>query len=85
MKAILEFDLNDPYDRNDHLRAVHANDMANALFEITNIARRMIKKHENDSELDDEKFNLIVDIIEEFSEGISEELPENYGQLINNI
>ena len=35
MKAILEFDLNDPDDRMEHLRCVKATDMALVLWEIT--------------------------------------------------
>ena len=35
MKAILEFDLNDPDDRMDHLRCIKSLDMACVLFELT--------------------------------------------------
>lgn len=34
MKAILEFDLNDPDDRQSHLRCVKSTDMAIVLFDI---------------------------------------------------
>lgn len=33
-KAILEFDLNDPDDRRDFLRAVHASTLFSILFEL---------------------------------------------------
>ena len=42
-KAILEFDLNDPDDRMDHLRAVHSVDLALALWEILNNTRKSVE------------------------------------------
>jgi hypothetical protein len=35
MKALLEFDLNDPDDRMDHLRCIKSLSMACVLFELT--------------------------------------------------
>lgn len=41
MKAVLEFDLNDPDDRMAHLRAIKSLDMTIALFEIqANLKKR---------------------------------------------
>jgi hypothetical protein len=47
MKAILEFDLNDPDDRMAHLRAVKSVDMSLVLFDMTTKA---YKKLEDDGE-----------------------------------
>lgn len=35
MKAILEFDLNEPEDKMDHLRCIKSINMAGVLFELT--------------------------------------------------
>ncbi len=43
MKAILEFDLNDPDDTVAHLRAVKAIDMALVLWEMTYNTKKGIK------------------------------------------
>ena len=40
MKAVLEFDLDNPEDRMAHLRCIKSLDMAVALFEITHNAHR---------------------------------------------
>ncbi len=34
MKAVLEFDIDDPFDRLSHMAAIKALDMASALFEL---------------------------------------------------
>lgn len=41
MKAILEYNL--PDDASDHLRAVQANDAWNALYDIDNMLRNLLK------------------------------------------
>ncbi len=41
MKATLRFDLDDPYDRESHMRALKATDAYHALHTITEILRRL--------------------------------------------
>ena len=43
MKAILEFDLADSYDKMDHLRAIKALDMASALWDMDQYLRSQTK------------------------------------------
>lgn len=43
MKAILEFDLDDPSDRNSHKRAISADNAYIALHEIDNMLREYVK------------------------------------------
>lgn len=44
MKAVLEFDLNNIDDSNNHVLAVHANEMAGFIWELKhNIIRRALK------------------------------------------
>jgi len=47
LKAILEFDLNDPDDRQAHLRCVKSLEMAAALFEIVNNSHRFVRDVEH--------------------------------------
>ena len=42
MKAILEFNLDDPEDRMAHFRCIKASEMASALFEIVYNANRYV-------------------------------------------
>lgn len=42
MKATLKFDLSDPDDRMDHLRAIKSTNMAIVLFEISNNISKVI-------------------------------------------
>ena len=42
MKAILEFNLDDPEDRMAHLRCIKSSEMASALFEIVFNAHRYV-------------------------------------------
>ncbi len=47
MKAVLEYDLNNPEDRRAHMRAIKSNDMYFVLFQIThNLRRRLEHKFE---------------------------------------
>jgi len=48
MKAILEFDLNDPNDYHPHLRAVHATQMAQLLFFLKHNFRKSLEMFEDD-------------------------------------
>ena len=50
MKAILEFDLNDPDDRIDHLRCVKSLNMAIALSDINYLWKKAERAMESDSE-----------------------------------
>ena len=52
MKAILEFDLNDPEDNQRHLRCVHSTDMASFIWELQHNFWRKWKHDETDFNLD---------------------------------
>jgi hypothetical protein len=53
MKAILEFDLNDPDDTVAHLRAVKALDMALVLWEMTHNTKKGIEWEIESQEIKD--------------------------------
>ena len=61
MKAILEFDLNDPDDTRNHLRCIKATDMALALWHIR-MMRRELEWMEDQKELTTE--NVMSKIFE---------------------
>jgi hypothetical protein len=68
MKATLEFDLNEPEDRTEHLRCVKALDMACVLFEIQrNVRKRMTTSNtpEEYEEGVEDTLNFINELIEE--------------------
>lgn len=69
MKAILEFDLSDYDDRNNHMRCLKSNQMASALFDISYNAFRDI---ENQLQV-----NGQLDIIDAFNKKINDILIEN--------
>ncbi len=55
MKAVLEYDLNNPDDRKAHMRAVKSDDMYFVLFQITsNLRRRLEHKFESQGYVEDE-------------------------------
>tara|TARA_R100000951_G_scaffold81281_1_gene69023 strand:- start:67 stop:312 length:246 start_codon:yes stop_codon:yes gene_type:complete len=55
MKAVLEYDLNNPDDRKAHMRAVKSDDMYFVLFQITsNLRRRLEHKFESQGYIEDE-------------------------------
>ena len=55
MKAVLEYDLNNPDDRKSHMRAVKSGDMYFVLFQIThNLRRRLERKFESQGYIEDE-------------------------------
>lgn len=56
MKATLEFDLNDPDERMEHLRCVKALDMASFIFELRNIRKRTESMDNNAEEVWDAIF-----------------------------
>lgn len=79
MKAILEFDLDNPDDKRAHFRCVKSMDMACALFDITrNLKGILQQRFENQpqkrDEFDglDETFREIQSYMEEFSINIEE-------------
>ena len=45
-KAILKYDLSDPWDRQDFMRATKALDMASCLFAIQNLMRSYRKRED---------------------------------------
>jgi hypothetical protein len=53
MKAILEFDLNEPDDREDHKRAVKVNGLYVAIWEFDQYLRTQIKYTEQTQEVYD--------------------------------
>lgn len=61
-KAILKFDLSDPYDVKAHKRAVDADKVAYALWEIAVNLKRKWKHADKDPTLD-EVFDAIHDLI----------------------
>jgi hypothetical protein len=70
-KAILEFDLNDPDDRMDHLRAVHSVDLALALWEIHYNTRKSVELTIEEHEMKGEELSA-YDAMWLYSEKIAE-------------
>lgn len=68
MKAILEFDLNEPDDVISHLRCIKSLDMALALFEIVKNLHRKLP----DSEITDQFLVAICEELEERGVDIDE-------------
>ena len=58
MKAILEYDLNDPQDKAAHYRAIMSLQMAIAINKTYNLLRARVKYGEHSEELDEE-LNLL--------------------------
>jgi hypothetical protein len=85
MKAILEFDLNDPDDRISHLRCVKSLEMALALWEIRMNLRKYSERTAEAKEFTNEEsdvFNGIEIVLERIHE-IFEENNINVEELIN--
>ena len=61
MKAILNFDLNDPEDRMAHMRCVKSLDMANFIFELTHNGWRDFKHTDYDYEKAWKKINALLE------------------------
>ena len=79
MKAILEFDLNDPEDRISHMRCVKSLDMSIVLFELTvNLKKKLENRFENEpQERDafdgiDETFREIHNLLDKHGINIDE-------------
>jgi hypothetical protein len=67
MKAILEFDLNDPDDIRSHMRCVKSQDMALVLWEVQyNLKKRCENILEHKEEMD--RFEALELIFEELME-----------------
>jgi len=62
-KAILEFDLNEPDDKQAHMRAIKSLDMMLALWDIDQYLRKQVKYNES---LTDEQHNVLDEAREEF-------------------
>jgi len=74
MKAILEFNLDEPDDRMAHLRCIKSTDMAIVLFDIVYNLRKEIENIDTD-----EKLNLFYDKLN----AIMEEQGINIDELIS--
>jgi len=63
MKAILEFNLDEPDDRMAHLRCIKSTDMAIVLFDIIYNLRKEIENIDTDEKLDlfYDKLNAIME------------------------
>ena len=73
MKAILEFDLDNPDDIIAHMRAVKSLDMVCVLSDIThNLKKKCINKHDNSQEVIDDIFNEIFEILNAHNINIDE-------------
>ena len=66
MKAIIEFDLNDPEDRMKHMQCVKAESMAIVLFEIThNLKKQFLAECEGDGvEVPDGLIDMALQMIQ---------------------
>ena len=71
MKAILEYNLDDPYDQQAHLRAIKALDMALALWDMDQYLRAKMKYGNNDCELSDDAYKALENAREELREFMS--------------
>ena len=61
MKAILEFDLNEPDEREEHLRCVRALDLCLVLWDFDQILRSEIKYNDKDWQEVRDKLTEIMD------------------------
>lgn len=65
-KATLEYNLDDPYDQQAHLRAIKSVDMASFIFQlISNERKSLMYKIEDKNMKDWETVNLVFDRIHE--------------------
>jgi hypothetical protein len=62
MKAILEYDLNNPDEQTAHLRAIMSLKMAIAIHEVANLLRTKVKYGDNTEDV----YNALDAIREEF-------------------
>lgn len=76
-KAILEFDLNEPDDRMEHLRAVKSLSLASAIWDITHNTKKGLEWAMEGKEMDkyevlDMVFDKIYEILEDNNINIEE-------------
>lgn len=81
-KANLEFDLDEPDDRDAHMRAVKSLSMAIALWEIDQHLRSELKYGTREGELSDEAYKAIERTREKLRE-IMDENNLNFDELIH--
>lgn len=84
MKATLKFDLDNPDDAINHLRAVKSLDLAIAIDNILSIRKKLERRFENT----DNTHNDVFDGIQEYADEISKILEErgiNVDELLRNI
>lgn len=72
MKATLEFDLNNPDDRMNHLRSVKALDMACVLFEITHNLKRKLENRFEAQPQERDEFDGLDEVFKEVNNLMSE-------------
>ena len=68
MKAILEFDLNEPDDREAHLRAILSLDMAIAIWDMQQEFRSRLKH----GQLSEEEYKVTEDLRDRFYQILNE-------------
>ena len=66
MKAVLEFDLDDHDDKQNHLRCVHSTDMAMFISELKHNFWRKWKHDETDFNLDNYK-DALYELMQEYN------------------
>ena len=69
-KAILKYDLSDPDDRLEHLRAIKATDMALVIWELVNNTRKRIEYDIDKHDLDG--YAVLDGIMTEISDRLDE-------------
>lgn len=72
MKATLEFDLNNPDDRMNHLRSVKSLDMACVLFEITHNLKRKLENRFEAQPQERDEFDGLDEVFKEVNNLMSE-------------
>jgi hypothetical protein len=68
MKAILEYDLNNPDEQTAHLRAIMSLKMAIAIHEVANLLRIKVKYGDNTEDV----YNALDKLRDEFNEILRE-------------
>lgn len=79
-KAILEFDLNEPEDRLDHLRSVNSFNMASAIWDIVYNTKKTLEWSFDGKEMD--KYDALEAVYEKIHDILNEH-NVNIDQLIN--
>jgi hypothetical protein len=71
MKAILEFDLDNPEDRKEHMRCMKSSDMASFIWELKHNFWRKWKHDDSDFNLDNYK-DALWDLLQDYNVNIDE-------------